>query len=524
LFRYRPYRKYCTQITTEKKDKYLFSSFDSLDASLDFIKSLWRKIMEKVKESSSVDVATPTKSGKFKKKKRNVSEIDSPLAGSDRKRSDSVSSAAGGDGDDDADDASVATNDGDEPADYQRRFSITGVDDKPRSDSIDKSATAAPSSAADSVAQAMSTSQAELATDKAAKQAARVDKFALTQDDWENILKGANLVTLAKDEVIINEGDKLQRIYQVAKASCRIEKGIERKTVLGRMGKEDGVFGEISFLEGGAATASVVADENEATVYIIEGYYLDILFQRNPRLSGRFYHYLAQLLAKRVAQREAALRSGPSANDGLSPRKPNAPPPATPPQSKSSLHIAPTMFPTIPANVPIISAGPSSPTTPAGDPKFPPDNEEQKEPANEPVKEPTKSELAPPAEPEAPRARSPKKRLSSKRSSLTFSTGDMLSGSMQSDESLDSSADSAASAPPSTKKERRRSLRVTTASDVAAPAAQPSPTDAPAEPVLSKKEKRKSQSLTGNAVVDSHTEEDTDSKDKKKRKSASKDA
>jgi len=37
------------------------------------------------------------------------------------------------------------------------------------------------------------------------------------------------------------------------------------------MSKDDGVFGEISFLEGVSATASVVADEDETAVYIIEG-------------------------------------------------------------------------------------------------------------------------------------------------------------------------------------------------------------------------------------------------------------
>ena len=58
----------------------------------------------------------------------------------------------------------------------------------------------------------------------------------LTNYDWDMILKGAKTVTLQKDDVIITQGEKYKRIYQINQGQCRIEVQKEGKTtVLGRM-------------------------------------------------------------------------------------------------------------------------------------------------------------------------------------------------------------------------------------------------------------------------------------------------
>lgn len=133
-------------------------------------------------------------------------------------------------------------------------------------------------------------------------------KFELTEQDWSRILKGANLVNFQKGDAVIKEGDTFQRVFQLLKGSACIQKEVNGvMTVLGRLTAEDGIFGEISFLEGGSATASIVADEPDTAVYIIEGYFLNVFFERNPGFSGRFYHFLAHLLSKRIKSREAAL-------------------------------------------------------------------------------------------------------------------------------------------------------------------------------------------------------------------------
>jgi CRP-like cAMP-binding protein len=135
------------------------------------------------------------------------------------------------------------------------------------------------------------------------------NKWLPSVEDWDLILKGARTVTYRKDDVVIREGEQFRRIFQLARGECRFEKIIDGKSkVLGKMGKDskdDNLFGEISFLEGGRASASVVCDKDDTQIAIIEGYFLEILFEYYPDLPGRFYHYLAAVLSKRLKQRES---------------------------------------------------------------------------------------------------------------------------------------------------------------------------------------------------------------------------
>jgi len=144
--------------------------------------------------------------------------------------------------------------------------------------------------------------------------------LAPNDDDWTNILEGTRSIHLQKEEKIILQSQAhKQRLYQIAKGSCRIEKQTDdgKTHVIGiinantdSISKNDTIFGEISFLEGTDASASVVADENDTVVHVIEGYYLDVLFEYYPGLSGRFYHFLATVLSTRLKQREAAALKG----------------------------------------------------------------------------------------------------------------------------------------------------------------------------------------------------------------------
>lgn len=63
----------------------------------------------------------------------------------------------------------------------------------------------------------------------------------------------------------------------------------------------------MTFLEKGEATASIIA-EGTCSVYIIEGYFINILFVDYPELAGRFYSYLATILAQRLSDREVAIQ------------------------------------------------------------------------------------------------------------------------------------------------------------------------------------------------------------------------
>ena len=55
-----------------------------------------------------------------------------------------------------------------------------------------------------------------------------------------------------------------------------------------------------SLLKGGAATASIVTDSDDAILICIEGSFLEHLFGSNPKLPGRFFAFLASYQAKRL--------------------------------------------------------------------------------------------------------------------------------------------------------------------------------------------------------------------------------
>jgi len=139
------------------------------------------------------------------------------------------------------------------------------------------------------------------------------DGLGNAEEDWELILNnGTFTAKYSKDEYVIKEGRLTKRIYQIVKGSCRIEKRRDDDTTT-QLAKiqptgetVDSIFGEISFLGGGdkAASASVIADE-DTTIYIIEPYFLNILFQYNPSLSGRFFYFLSKVLSKRLMKRQS---------------------------------------------------------------------------------------------------------------------------------------------------------------------------------------------------------------------------
>jgi hypothetical protein len=68
-------------------------------------------------------------------------------------------------------------------------------------------------------------------------------------------------------------------------------------------------FGEMSFLiprKGQGAYASVIADSEEGVdLIIIEGYYINALFNIDPQFAGHFYKYLCFSLAHRIKQRQS---------------------------------------------------------------------------------------------------------------------------------------------------------------------------------------------------------------------------
>ncbi|PRP77326.1 hypothetical protein PROFUN_05571 [Planoprotostelium fungivorum] len=130
----------------------------------------------------------------------------------------------------------------------------------------------------------------------------------LRSEDWDMILKGgAKSINVPKDGVIIHSGEQYQKIFQISRGVCRIE--IEKegeKIVLGHM-REGETFGEISFLQGKGASASVISDSDDGVdLTIIEGYFINALFNIHADFAGRFFKYLATLISTRIRDRQSS--------------------------------------------------------------------------------------------------------------------------------------------------------------------------------------------------------------------------
>jgi len=135
----------------------------------------------------------------------------------------------------------------------------------------------------------------------------------LSKEDWGLILSGATLRNYQPGEVIIHEGASNKNIYQIASGRCTVNKKgpeVRGDIFLGNLSR-DALFGEVTFLQvqqkqprqEETASASVIAEDN-VSCYVVESHMMNIIFVNHPNLAGRFYSYIASVLAGRVRERE----------------------------------------------------------------------------------------------------------------------------------------------------------------------------------------------------------------------------
>lgn len=130
----------------------------------------------------------------------------------------------------------------------------------------------------------------------------------LTQNDWMLIVDRAKRVTFKKEDVLIHQNRANKVVYLVC--SGKVQVSTAPKSVIAQLGAGE-ICGEMAFLEGGIASASVVA-LTEVEAYAIEWSGLKDLFELFPHLGSRFYRSLALGLSRRLRDqllaRQAASR------------------------------------------------------------------------------------------------------------------------------------------------------------------------------------------------------------------------
>jgi CRP-like cAMP-binding protein len=128
------------------------------------------------------------------------------------------------------------------------------------------------------------------------------------ESDLQPLLTVAATKQFAVDAVIVAEGVELDSLYFVRSGVCRVccrsGRGFAQ---LGKLVSGD-VFGEVSFLLGGAASASVIA-HTAVTVVELRRDVLRSTFAVRPDLACKFYKWFAATNLRRLERNEAVLSS-----------------------------------------------------------------------------------------------------------------------------------------------------------------------------------------------------------------------
>lgn len=128
----------------------------------------------------------------------------------------------------------------------------------------------------------------------------------MSSSDWRVLASNSDFVmSLGEDDAVMVKGESYRLVCLVLEGSCRVEAVVSgkdssesvRRTVA-TIGPGN-VFGEMSFLTGSPATASVVAD-GASRVCVVTYDKLDQLFEQEPVLVLKLYHHLCKFVAFRI--------------------------------------------------------------------------------------------------------------------------------------------------------------------------------------------------------------------------------
>jgi len=130
----------------------------------------------------------------------------------------------------------------------------------------------------------------------------------LTRNDWVLIIDRAKQLIFKKGETLIWQGKQTKMVYLLVKGRAKVKADFE--TRMAEIGPGE-ICGEMSFLDHGHASASVIAEE-DVEVHAVEWSTLEDLFEMFPHLASRFYQSLAVNLSRRVREQISPKQSGKS--------------------------------------------------------------------------------------------------------------------------------------------------------------------------------------------------------------------
>lgn len=121
----------------------------------------------------------------------------------------------------------------------------------------------------------------------------------LSRDDWHVIFDRGDFMSFEDQAVILRQGVQNSALFYVDEGEVRIvSHQWGREIELARLGPGS-VFGEMSMLDDAPLRAAVIAD-GVVDIIRIERSELDQVLAEDDKLGTRFYHSLAETLAKRL--------------------------------------------------------------------------------------------------------------------------------------------------------------------------------------------------------------------------------
>jgi len=145
------------------------------------------------------------------------------------------------------------------------------------------------------------------ANDNGPQQSPRVEaleednRMELNDSDWELLMTVGEVKVFEEGTAVIKYRKPVSHLFHVKSGQglAFIDRGTAADRLRGEVVDEGEVLGEITFVQGGVATATVEIMSETATMICFERQALFDLLEREPRLGSKFYRLLSLFLAER---------------------------------------------------------------------------------------------------------------------------------------------------------------------------------------------------------------------------------
>jgi CRP-like cAMP-binding protein len=129
----------------------------------------------------------------------------------------------------------------------------------------------------------------------------KVFKF-LRDEEHTQLLQAAERKSYKPGDILIQEGEKQTALCIIVKGEVKVQRDHEGFAIELSRHTTGEIFGDMSFIEGQAASASVVAGDEEVLAFVITHAHVSQLMGQNPAFAARFYQSLAEILSRRLRE------------------------------------------------------------------------------------------------------------------------------------------------------------------------------------------------------------------------------